>query len=153
MRLHAGVLAVIVALLAGGCILPIPHLDKTCGAIDGRVLDKATGLPIAGAEVSVAYDEGAPTTKVTGVDGGFHFGAKYEFWPILYIGPRDCMYSCVLRVKAAGFAEGLVRSHSFVQRVFPVCPETYPDAVYEDGLLTFRLRRVAPSPSEKTSPE
>jgi hypothetical protein len=153
MRLHALIVVTATALLISGCILPIPHLDKEWDAIDGKVLDKATGLPVVGAEVSVTYDEGSPATTRTGSDGCFHFGTKYRFWPILYIGPRDCMYLCILSVKANGYADGHLESHSFVTPQLVLEPGKQPDVTYEDGLLIFRLIGSPHEPPEKTSPD
>ena len=43
------------------------------GAIEGRVVNWGNGEPVAGAEVSLALDDGAATTVTTGADGGFRF--------------------------------------------------------------------------------
>jgi hypothetical protein len=129
-------LLLVTAAGSSGCIVPIPYLRKSWEPIDGLVLDKATGNPVADAEVVATYDMGSPVTVRSGTDGRFHLGAKYDLVPGILIGPSDAgLFSRVsLRVKAQGYMES--------RGDIPPCwrRADWPSGIpVEEGLLTFRL--------------
>jgi hypothetical protein len=136
-----------IALGSSGCIVPIPYLRKSWEPIDGLVLDKATGNPVADAEVVATYDTGSPVTVRSGADGRFHFGAKYYLLPGILIGPSDdgLWNRVALRVNAAGYLELQVWMGRYTSG--------QPQATIEDGLLTLRLARSCSTPPEQTPPE
>ena len=85
------------AAATSGCILPVPHVKRTCHPVAGTVLDGRTRVPVADAAVHICYPDGGQRTTRTGPAGRFRFPAKHRFhWGYLfgvalnYSLPYDC---------------------------------------------------------------
>lgn len=106
-------------------MIPIPHVTRATPRINGRVIDDATGRPIAGALVEVVInEEGARShswgggderpgpTATTTVDGEFHVGTRLNFHLFWYANvswqfhwPLGAYWNGQLRIKREGYSE------------------------------------------------
>ena len=85
MRRIAAILLVFSCAALGGCVLPIPHVKKTCGTIEGALLDGDSLRPVEDAKVQAYYPDGGHREKRTDAAGRFDFGSKYRFhWGYLF---------------------------------------------------------------------
>ena len=76
----------------GGCIVPFPHVKKTCGPIEGTVVDARTNIPISNATVRAYYPDGGDRSTRTDEAGKFRFAAKCRFhWGFRFAG---CFARC-----------------------------------------------------------
>ncbi len=98
--LGLAVLVIAAAALLGGCV-PVEHLDAS--PVTGRVVDRATSRPIAGAQVVLTAQPGQDAHTQTDQDGRFHLaGLRHLHLVVL---PYE-MYRAptgFLRVSAAGY--------------------------------------------------
>lgn len=77
--------------LVAGCAIPIPHTTEWAPEMSGRVLDAATGDPIAGVSLEYAWTHGAEddepieTFVTSGSDGSFDLPAlKQRHWGYMF---------------------------------------------------------------------
>ena len=98
--------------LLPGCIVPLPHVKRTCGNVSGTVVDAETNAPMAGARVRIVYPDGGAREARTDGRGTFRFPPKHRFhWGVVigialnYSLPYDCGWHdfVYITVKADGY--------------------------------------------------
>lgn len=77
----------ILACTCGGCLVPcpVPGSVVLAPATYGRVADSRTGMPVAGARVTVDYRP--ETTTCTGEDGSFYIAELRKKYLIVFMEP------------------------------------------------------------------
>jgi len=114
------ILALVLLLMlfvSGGCIIPFPHVKKTCDPLCGNVVDSDANHPIKNATIEIRYPDGGCRKTNTNEYGSFYFSKKTRFhWGILFgvalnhSLPFDCYHEgfTFLKVDAEGYETLLV---------------------------------------------
>lgn len=76
----------LISVVCTGCIVPLPHIKKTCGPIQGTVVNEETKSPVQGAELNIYYPDGGHRRAFTDGAGEFRFSSKYRFHYAYVIG-------------------------------------------------------------------
>ena len=87
-------IAAALILASAGCVIPKPIPGSVMVAPDvrGRILDSATGKPVAGAQVTVASRP--ETLAVSGKDGHFHVEQLRQQYAIEFVDPGGVTGYC-----------------------------------------------------------
>lgn len=100
------VILIFVPVILSGC-LPFPHTSERFPAMQGRILDAATGQPISG--VTIAIHDHPTTTSKTDKIGFFHFSKHRNYHLGITVGicgsdwPAGSEWSEILDISAPGF--------------------------------------------------
>lgn len=111
----------VIPIMLGGCIaLPIPHERRVSPLFEGRVTDAATGLPVAGATVTVTPQSTRPNSIVTTASvvtdaaGNFSVAATEDAsWYFVIAGPAEGVCGGALEVTHPGYERWADRAQAF----------------------------------------
>lgn len=101
-------LAVAATLLLGGCL---PECVTYADALTGRVINRASNLPVQGATVAMAAGNDTVQTH-TDQTGSFRLPAL-RGWVLHPVFSEGCVYYADLRVQAAGFRSASTKVGDF----------------------------------------
>lgn len=142
-------LSVVFVLFCSGCIIPFPHVKKTCSAIRGIVVDETTKQPIENASINIYYPDGGSRKTKTDPKGYFAFSTKYRFhWGVLFGVALNHSLPCdhyingfsSLIINADGYEESCLYEE-FVReeyaRRYPELNILQPKIMYQDDAMIY----------------